>query len=86
MFAGSTGFKFCDPGVCEMVKAEDREKTWFSYSRGGIVDSRRGLSSEFKRASVQAHFLVLRLLWEMRSRCHYLKSIRPKRDFFLHIP
>ena len=46
MFA-VTGFEFCDSGLCEVLKAKEREKTWVSYERWGIVVSARSTNVQY---------------------------------------
>ena len=45
----ATGFQFCDSGLCEVPRAEERERTWVSYERGGIVVDAR--STNVQRSS-----------------------------------
>ena len=62
----ATGFEFCDSGLCEVPKAEEREKKWVSYERGGIVVDAR--STNVQRSTLKFFSLALHPLWETRSR------------------
>ena len=69
-------FNFCDSWLCEVPKAEDREKTWVSYERGGMVIDVRSTNVNAQRPtfSVQVLFFGVASILGNEILMDYLKK------------
>ena len=70
------GFEFCDSWLCEVPNAEEREKTWVSYERWGMVVNVRSTNVNAQRPtfSVQVLFFGVASILGNEIPMSYLKK------------